>query len=78
MGMNTLRVYLHDLVWEDDEQGLYQRMDEFLNICGKHGIRPWFVFFDDCHFPNPKLGKQPDFRSFAARKRFRSSGRFGS
>ncbi|MEM9158361.1 MAG: hypothetical protein AAGB46_04870 [Verrucomicrobiota bacterium] len=23
MGMNTLRVYLHDLVWGDDELGLY-------------------------------------------------------
>ena len=59
IGMNTLRVYLHDLVWGDDEQGLYARMDDFLNICQKHGIRPWFVFFDDCHFPNPKLGEQP-------------------
>ncbi|MBK1879760.1 cellulase family glycosylhydrolase [Pelagicoccus mobilis] len=59
IGMNTLRVYLHDLVWEDDEQGLYERMDQFLSICQKYEIRPFFVFFDDCHFPNPKLGKQP-------------------
>jgi len=59
MGMNTLRVYLHDLVWGDDEQGFYNRMDEFLDICKNHGIRPWFVFFDDCHFPNPHLGEQP-------------------
>lgn len=59
MGMNTLRVYLHDLVWADDEEGFYSRMDEFLNICQKHNIRPFFVFFDDCHFPNPKLGVQP-------------------
>ncbi|MEM6470323.1 MAG: family 43 glycosylhydrolase, partial [Planctomycetota bacterium] len=59
IGMNTLRVYLHDLVWADDEAGLYQSMDEFLSICSKHGIRPFFVFFDDCHYPNPKLGSQP-------------------
>lgn len=59
IGMNTLRVYLHNLVWEDDEEGLYQRMDEFLDICQRHKIRPWFVFFDDCHYPNPKLGPQP-------------------
>ena len=59
IGMNTLRVYLHDLVWADDEQGLYRRMDQFLDICSKHGIRPFFVFFDDCHFPDPKLGVQP-------------------
>ena len=59
IGMNTLRVYLHDLVWGDDEQGLYQRMDQFLDICKKHSIRPSFVFFDDCHYPEPKLGPQP-------------------
>lgn len=59
LGFNTLRVYLHDLVWEDDEKGLYKRMDQFLDICKKHGIRPSFVFFDDCHFPDPKLGVQP-------------------
>ena len=59
IGMNTLRVYLHDLVWADDEQGFYERMDEFLTICEKHSIRPFFVFFDDCHYPEPKLGPQP-------------------
>lgn len=59
IGMNTLRVYLHDLVWADDEAGLYQRMNRFLDICKKHGIRPFFVFFDDCHYPEPKLGEQP-------------------
>lgn len=59
IGMNTLRVYLHDLVWADDEQGLYKRMDQFLDICQNHGIRPFFVFFDDCHYPEPELGEQP-------------------
>ena len=59
LGMNTMRVYLHDLVWADDEQGLYERMDQFLGICQKHGIRPFFVFFDDCHYPKPELGEQP-------------------
>jgi hypothetical protein len=59
LGMNTLRVFLHDLVWADDEQGLYARMDQFLAIAQKHGMRPWFVFFDDCHYPNPQLGSQP-------------------
>ena len=59
IGFNTLRVYLHDVVWGADEQGLYKRMDRFLNICKKHGIRPMFVFFDDCHHPQGKLGPQP-------------------
>ncbi len=59
IGMNTLRVYLHDLVWADDERGFYERMDKFLDICQRHDLRPFFVFFDDCHYPTPELGDQP-------------------
>lgn len=59
LGFNTLRVYLHDLVWEQDTQGLYERMDHFLAICEANEIRVIFVFFDDCHRPFPKLGEQP-------------------
>ena len=59
IGMNTLRVYLHDVVWAAGEEGLYKRMDEFLDICSNYDIRPWFVFFDDCHFPDPQTGRQP-------------------
>lgn len=59
IGMNTMRVFLHRLVWLNEKEGLYQRMDEFLDICQKYGIRPWFVFFDDCHYPIPKMGRQP-------------------
>ncbi|MEM6562286.1 MAG: 1,4-beta-xylanase [Planctomycetota bacterium] len=59
IGMNTHRVYLHDLVWGDDAAGLYDRMDRFLGACAKRGIRPFFVFFDDCHHPTPTLGEQP-------------------
>jgi hypothetical protein len=59
LGFNTHRVYLHDLVWGGDEQGLYQRMDRFLELCARHRIRPFFVFFDDCHYPSARLGPQP-------------------
>lgn len=59
IGFNTLRVYLHDLVWGADEKGLYKRMDRFLDICARHKIRPMFVFFDDCHSFDAKTGRQP-------------------
>ena len=59
LGMTTMRVFLHRMVWLHEKEGLYRRMDDFLTICQKHGIRPWFVFFDDCHYPVPKMGKQP-------------------
>jgi len=59
LGFNTHRVYLHDLVWAHDGTGLYGRMDQFLDCCAGHGIRPFFVFFDDCHYPKAQLGPQP-------------------
>jgi hypothetical protein len=59
LGFNTLRVYLHDLVWGQDPEGLYKRVDRFLDICDQRGMRVLFVFFDDCHRPDPSLGEQP-------------------
>jgi hypothetical protein len=59
IGMNSVRVYLHDLAYETDSIGFKQRMDKFLQIADRHKIRPLFVFFDDCWNPHPQLGKQP-------------------
>ena len=60
IGMNTHRVFLHDLLWEQDSIGFLGRIDKFLEISEKHGIKTLFVFFDDVWHPVPKLGKQPD------------------
>jgi hypothetical protein len=58
IGMNTLRVFLHDKLWEQDADGFKKRIDEFLAIATRHKIRPLLVFFDSCWDPNPKLGPQ--------------------
>lgn len=58
IGMNTMRVYLHDLLHKNDPEGLYSRMDKFLEIADKHGIKTLFVLFDSCWDPFPKAGKQ--------------------
>ena len=59
LGMNTMRVYLHDLLWQQDDAGFLQRMEQFLEIADRHGIRVMFVLFDSVWNPHPKLGKQP-------------------
>jgi hypothetical protein len=56
--MNTMRVFLHDLAWKQDPAGFKQRIDTFLQIAARHGIRPVFVLFDSCWDPDPKLGPQ--------------------
>ncbi len=58
LGMNTMRVYLHDLLWEQDAEGFKRRLDTFLRISQRHRIRPIFVLFDSVWDPNPRLGKQ--------------------
>lgn len=47
-GINTLRVYLHNIVYDTEKQVFLKRIEAFLKICDRHGIRPGFVFFDDC------------------------------
>ena len=59
IGMNTMRVFLHDIPWREDADGYFSRIDKFLEIASKHHIRPLFVIFDSCWNPNPHPGKQP-------------------
>jgi len=58
LGMNTMRVFLHDLLWQQDAPGLQRRIDQFLTIAARHHIRPLFVLFDSCWDPLPHLGPQ--------------------
>jgi hypothetical protein len=58
LGMNTMRVFLHNLLWEQDSTGFQHRVDQFLAIASRHHIRPIFVLFDSCWDPIPKLGPQ--------------------
>jgi hypothetical protein len=58
IGMNTMRVFLHDLLWQQDPEGFKKRIDEFLKICARHKIRPMFVLFDSVWDPFPNLGPQ--------------------
>ena len=58
MGMNTMRVFLHDLLWEQDGPGFRKRLDQFLTIAARHHIRPMFVLFDSVWDPLPRLGPQ--------------------
>ncbi|MDO1448064.1 cellulase family glycosylhydrolase [Rhodocytophaga aerolata] len=60
LGFNTMRVFLHDKLWEQDAEGFKKRIDQFLTICAKHKIRPMFVLFDSVWNPESKLGKQPE------------------
>ena len=56
--MNTMRVFLHDLLWQQDAEGFRKRLNEFLAIADRHRIKPMFVLFDSVWDPEPQLGPQ--------------------
>jgi len=58
IGMNTMRVFLHDLLWQQDAPGFRRRIDIFLEIAARHHIRALFVLFDSVWDPDPHLGPQ--------------------
>jgi hypothetical protein len=58
LGFNSIRVYLQDLLWQQDSAAFLNRLDRFLGVADKHGIGVVFVLFDSCWDPFPKLGLQ--------------------
>jgi hypothetical protein len=57
-GMTTMRIFLHDLLWQQDPTGFKKRIDVVLDLAQKHHIKPVLVLFDSCWDPDPKLGPQ--------------------
>ncbi len=58
IGMNTVRVFLQDQLWQQDPEGFKKRLDAFLTIAAKHHIRPLLVLFDSCWEATPHPGPQ--------------------
>ncbi len=58
LGFNSVRVFLHHLLWEQDATGFLTRMERFLAIADRHHIGVIFVLFDAVWDPFPHLGKQ--------------------
>lgn len=62
IGMNTMRVFLHDLLWLEDRTAFLNRIELFLSIAERHGISTMLVLFDSVWNPDVALGAQPEPR----------------
>lgn len=58
IGMNSARVFLHDLAWKQDPGGFVSRVDQVLGIADSLGIGVMLVLFDSVWHPFPHSGKQ--------------------
>jgi len=55
---NSMRVFLHDLLWTGEGKDLLDRMEQFLSVAQKHKIGIVFVPFDSVWDPQPVAGRQ--------------------
>ncbi len=58
LGFNSVRVYLHDLAWQQDRRGFLKRVDQFLGLADRHDIGVMLVLFDGVWDPFARPGKQ--------------------
>lgn len=59
IGMNSVRVFLHNLIWAHEGETYLDRIDAVLSICASHNITMMPVLFDGVWNPQPALGPQP-------------------
>jgi hypothetical protein len=62
LGFTSLRVFLHDLAWQQDPVGFCDRIEILLDAADRRGIAILPVLFDGVWNPHPKPGPQPEPR----------------
>jgi hypothetical protein len=58
LGMTSIRLFLHDLVWVVDGSRFLDRIDRVLDLAAGHGISVMPVLFDGIWDPDPRPGPQ--------------------
>ena len=59
LGMNVIRLYLHDLMFEAEGEVFLDRVEQIVAMAHGHGIATMPVLFDGVWHPEPELGPQP-------------------
>lgn len=62
LGMNAVRIFLHDLLWAD-AAGCIARLDAFVGVAARHGLGVMPVLFESCWDSAPAAGPQPPPRA---------------
>ena len=64
IGMNTVRIYLHDLLFTQASADFLARIEKVFAVAESHDIGVIPVLFDGVWNPKPQLGKQPEPKPF--------------
>jgi hypothetical protein len=57
VGLNAVRMFLQYVVWEHDPKHFLDRLDRFIDIADKSGLRTMIVLFDSCFGDEPSIEK---------------------
>ncbi len=60
LGFNMHRVFLHNLIWQQNSEEFLNRIDQFLEVADKYNIKTMMVLLDDVWDPYPISGTQRD------------------
>jgi hypothetical protein len=60
LGFNTVRVFLHDQLWQADSEGFLAYIEQFLVLARGHDIGTMLVLFDGVWDPEPVAGPQEE------------------
>ncbi|MDO4576290.1 MAG: cellulase family glycosylhydrolase [Planctomycetia bacterium] len=72
-GFNTLRVFMHHLLWQSDRNGFLDRVKTFLDICEKHGLQVIYTFFTNGGANVGELGPQPAPKPYTHNSQWRQT-----
>jgi len=64
IGMNTVRIYLHDLLFAEEPRDFLGRIEKVFSVAASKDIGVIAVLFDGVWNPKPQLGKQPEPKPF--------------
>ena len=60
LGFNAIRLFLCDIVWQEDPKGFMDRLEKTMQLADKHGMRILMTFFTNGGtIKNPYTGPQP-------------------
>ena len=60
LGFNAIRLFLCDIVWQEDPKGFMDRLEKTVQLADKHGLRILMTFFTNGGtIKNPYTGPQP-------------------
>ena len=64
IGMNTVRIYLHDLLFAEEPRDFLGRIEKVFSVAASKDIGVIPVLFDGVWNPKPQLGKQSEPKPF--------------